>query len=90
MNLDQLKSELKQHIIRELNLDGLEPGDIQNDLPLFGSGPGLCLDSIDALELVVIMDNYYGIKISDESVGRDVLYSIDTMAEYIAKNRTDI
>lgn len=83
--MDNLKTSLKKHIIRELNLEGVLPEDIKDSDPLFIEGLGL--DSIDSMELVVIMENEYGVKISDESVGKDVLYSIDTMAAFIEKNR---
>lgn len=81
MNITDLKYELKKHIIQELNIEDLKPEDIQDDAPLFVEGLGL--DSIDALELVVIMEKYYEVKIPDEIIGRKVLYSINTMAEYI-------
>ena len=81
MNITDLKYDLKKQIIQELNLEDLKPEDIQDDAPLFVEGLGL--DSIDALELVVIMEKYHGVKIPDETVGRKVLYSINTMAEYI-------
>ena len=85
--MEELKNELKQYIIEELELEDLTPEDIINDAPLFKEGLGL--DSIDALELVVILDNFYGVKIDDPKVGEEVLYSIDTMAEYIVKNKVE-
>ena len=83
--MEALKYELKKQIIEELNLEDMTPEDIENDAPLFRGG--LELDSIDALELVVIMENYHGVKIPDETVGKKVLYSIDTMATYIVNNK---
>lgn len=82
MEMEALKNQLKKQIIEELNLEEIKPEDIENDAPLFG-GPGLGLDSIDALELVLILETHYGVKIPDYTVGEKVLYSIDTMAEYI-------
>jgi acyl carrier protein len=82
--MESLKYKLKQEIIEELNLQEITPEGIQDDAPLFGEGLGL--DSIDALELVVIMEKFHGVKITDESVGKEVLHSIDTMAAYIEKN----
>lgn len=73
--------ELKKQIIEELNLEGVQPEDIEDDAPLFGDGLGL--DSIDALELVVLLEKYHGVKITDEEVGRKVLQSINTMVEFI-------
>jgi acyl carrier protein len=87
--MQDLKYTLKKQIIEELNLQDIKPEDIEDDAPLFGDGLGL--DSIDALELVVLMEKYYGVKILDETVGKKVLASISSMAEYIleenAKNK---
>jgi len=83
--MDDLKYTLKKQIIEELNLEDISPDDIDSSAPLFVEGLGL--DSIDALELVVIMENYHGVKITDESIGKEVLYSIDTMAQYITDNK---
>lgn len=80
-----LKEELKEQIIRELNLKNITPKDIEDDAPLFKEGLGL--DSIDALELVVILDNFHGIPISDESAAKEILYSISTMAAYIESKK---
>jgi Acyl carrier protein len=82
---EELKYKLKKQIIEELNLEDITPEEIVNTEPLFGEGLGL--DSIDALELVVILDAFYGIKITDAIVGRKVLYSIDTMAAFIMENK---
>jgi len=87
MDYNTLKQDIKIHIIEELNLEDVSPEDIIDDAPLFKEGLGL--DSIDALELVVIMENFYGIEITDASVGEEVLYSITTMAEYIMQNNPD-
>ena len=86
-DIDQLKLELKKQIIEELNLEGMKPEDIADDAPLFVEGLGL--DSIDALELVVIMEKYHGVKIQDENVGREVLKSINTMAAYILPQKAE-
>ena len=80
------KDELKQLIIDALNLEGMQPDDIDNDAPLFGEGLGL--DSIDALELIVMMEKSYGIKIKDPSAGKEIFKSINTMAEFVKANRT--
>lgn len=81
LNIQDLKYALKKQIIEELNLQDIKLEDILDDAPLFVEGLGL--DSIDALELVVIMEKYHGVRILDETVGRKVLQSINTMAEYI-------
>lgn len=85
--MQDLKYELKKQIIEELNLEDIKPEDIDDDAPLFGDGLGL--DSIDALELVVLMEKYHGVKILDEAVGKKVLASINTMAEYILEEKAN-
>ena len=80
-----LKEELKRHIIEVLNLEDITSADIQDNEALFGEGLGL--DSIDALELIVLMDKTYGIKLSDPKQGRSIFESIETMAAYISENR---
>ena len=83
--LQDIRYELKKQIIEELNIEDIKPEDIQDDAPLFGDGLGL--DSIDALELVVLLEKYYGIKIVEEEVGKRVLASINTMAEFILEEK---
>ncbi|MDM1502112.1 acyl carrier protein [Myroides marinus] len=84
--MEDLKIELKGKIIEVLNLEDITIKDIQDNDPLFGDGLGL--DSIDALELIVLMDKDYGIKLSDPKEGRSIFQSVETMATYIAANRT--
>jgi len=84
--MQDLKYTLKKQIIEELNLQDIKPEDIEDNAPLFGDGLGL--DSIDALELVVLMEKYYGVKILDETVGKKVLASINTMAEHILEENS--
>lgn len=84
--MEELINTLKAQIIDALNLEGMTPDDIDNDAPLFGEG--LCLDSIDALELIVILDKHYGIKLASPAEGKVIFKSIDTIAEYIQEHRT--
>jgi len=86
METTELKEKLKSQIILFLNLTDLTPADIKDDEPLFGDGLGL--DSIDSLELIVLLKREYGINIQDPKEGRKVLVDVNTMAEYIEKNRT--
>ncbi len=86
MGSQELKQELKEKIIEFLNLIDTKPEDIKDDQPLFGEGLGL--DSIDSIELIVLLDRNYGIKIKDPKEGRKVLVDINTMVDYIVKHRT--
>lgn len=84
--MESIKKELKEQIIEALNLEDMQPEDIDDQAPLFGEGLGL--DSIDALELIVLMEKNYGIKIKDPALGKEIFRSVDTMADYVAANRT--
>ncbi len=84
--MEELILQLKQQIIEALNFDDLKPEDIDTDAALFGEGLGL--DSIDALELIVLLDRQYGIKVADPKAGKEIFRSVRTMAEFIEKNRT--
>ncbi len=84
--MDALKQELKEKIIAVLNLEDVNANDIADNDPLFGEGLGL--DSIDALELIVLLDKDYGIKLTDPKEGKNIFQSINTMAEYVTANRT--
>jgi acyl carrier protein len=86
METAQLKQQLKQQIIEFLNLTDITPEAIQDDKPLFGEGLGL--DSIDSLELIVLLHREYGIVIKDLKEGRKVLVDVNTMVDYIEKHRT--
>lgn len=81
-----LKQELKEKIIEQLNLEDVAVEEIKDNDPLFGEGLGL--DSIDALELIVMLDKDYGIKLADPKQGRDIFESVDTMAGYIEEHRS--
>jgi acyl carrier protein len=83
--MEDLKVTLKTQIIEALNLQGMTPAEIDDNAPLFGDGLGL--DSIDSLEMMVLLERNYGIKIEDAREGRKVLESVNSMAEYIQQHR---
>jgi len=83
--MEQLIQELKIHIIDILNLEDLSPEDIDAQAPLFGAGLGL--DSLDALELVVLLEKEYGIKITDIETGRRAFASVAALARFIVEHR---
>ncbi len=85
-SIDELIKELRQELVKQLNLEDILPENFDENTPLFGEGLGL--DSIDSLELVVLLDRSYGLKLKDPKEGRTVFYSIRTMAEYIYNNRS--
>jgi acyl carrier protein len=82
--MDNLIQNLKVQVIDRLNLKDLKPADIGDDQPLFVEGIGL--DSIDALELIVLLQQEYNIKLSNAEDGPRVFHSIRTIADYITAN----
>lgn len=83
--MEDLILKLKKEIIEQLNFNDLSVEDIDANAPLFGP-EGLGLDSIDALELLLIFEKKYGLKITEMEKGKSILYSVKTMADYIVQN----
>ncbi|KAA0992562.1 phosphopantetheine-binding protein [Dyadobacter aurulentus] len=85
--MDTLKEDLKKQIIEQLNLEDITPSDIADESLLFND-EGLGLDSIDALELIVLLEKYHGIQVTNPDEGKEAFKSINTMAEYIRKRKS--
>lgn len=83
--MEELIAKLKVQVVAALNLEDVKPESIDADAPLFGDGLGL--DSIDALELIVLLDKNYGIKLENPKMGKEIFFSIRTMAQYITDNK---
>ena len=81
----ELIKELKEEIIAVLNLEDMTVDDIDENEALFGEGLGL--DSIDALELIVMLEKKYGIKLASPASGKEIFKSVTTIADYVSKNR---
>ena len=81
--MDTIIEKLKVQIIKQLNLEDVTPEQIDPDAPLFDSDLGL--DSIDALEIIVMLEREYGLKIQSKEEGQKIFYSMRTMAEFIAE-----
>ncbi len=80
-----IEEDIKKMLVDGLKLDDVEPENIETDAPLFNEGLGL--DSLDAVELVVLLKKYYGIEIKDMEEGRKAFASVAAMADYIRANQ---
>ena len=85
--MDELIAKLKVQLIKQLNLEDVEPDEIDADEMLFDAEGELGLDSIDALELIVLLDKEYGIKIKNQEEGKQIFHSLKTMAEFILQHQ---
>jgi acyl carrier protein len=83
--MEKLINDLKVQLIEALNLEEITPEEIEAEAPLFGDGLGL--DSIDALEIILILEKQYGLRIENPAEAKPIFYSVRTLAEYIEKNR---
>jgi acyl carrier protein len=85
--MEELIEKLKVQIIKQLNLEDVEPSEIDPNKMLFDADNELGLDSIDALELIVLLDKEYGIKIKNQEEGKQIFQSLTTMAEYVLQHQ---
>jgi acyl carrier protein len=83
--MDKLMADLKEQIVDQLKIKNIKPEDIGNDEPLFGAGLGL--DSLDVLELIVLMKQKYKLRLAKPEDGPMVFRSVKSMAEYIEKHQ---
>lgn len=86
MNATEVKATLKELMIAELNLPGKTPADIVDDAPLFGAGLGL--DSLDALQLAMVVEERFGVKVPEGEPARAIFASVDALVAHIVRERT--
>jgi len=84
---DELKIEVKKLIMDTLSITDVNISDIDDEKPLFGGNNGLTLDSVDAIEIIMAIQRMYGIRIADQHVAREVVRSIQSIAQFITDNR---
>ncbi|UII27330.1 phosphopantetheine-binding protein [Fulvivirga maritima] len=87
MASEELILKLKKQIIEYLNLMDMQPEDIEADEPLFGPDSNIALDSIDAIELSVLLEREYGLKITDSKQGKKIMGSVGQLADFITENQ---
>lgn len=88
MQTSDLKAEIKKLLVSELNLASKDPAAIADDAPLFGDG-GLGLDSLDALQIAMLVEEKFGVRIPDDDSARPVFRSVSTLAEFITKAKNE-
>ncbi len=82
-----LKTEIKDLIIQTLNINNVRPEQVPDDIPLFSKENILNLDSIDGIELVMAIQEKYEVRIADQNVARNVLESVDSIAEFVIREK---
>ena len=84
---NDLKLQLKKMIVETLNLNDVIPAEILSDKPLFSGENTITLDSIDGIELIMAIQRTFGVRLDDQNVARNILNTVDSMAEFITTNK---
>lgn len=83
----ELKLEIKKLIMETLNINDIDPAEVDEEEPLFGGNNNLTLDSVDAIEIIMAIQRVYQIRIADQSTARYVIRSINSIADYITNEQ---
>ena len=86
---EDLKLEIKKLIMTTLAIEDVNPDDVDDEKPLFGGDNALTLDSVDAIEIIMAIQRNYGIRIADQNLAREVVRSINSIAQFITEQRAN-
>ena len=81
--------EIKRLIMSTLAIENIDPEDVDDEKPLFGGGNALTLDSVDAIEIIMAIQRTYGIRIADQNLARQVIRSVDSIAQFITEQQAN-
>lgn len=84
---EDLKLEIKNLIMNTLGITDINPADVDDDKPLFGGDNALTLDSVDAIEIIMAIQRQYGIRIADQTLAREVIRSVNSIAEFLTAEK---
>lgn len=87
-DLQRIKKEVKEVIIDALNIKNVNPDEIDDSAPLFAPGNAFGLDSVDAIDIIMRIQSHFNVRIGDQNLARDVLESVDTVATFIAREKS--
>jgi acyl carrier protein len=85
---EELKLDIKKLIMTTLAINDVDPAEVDNEKPLFGGGNALTLDSVDAIEIIMAIQRTYGLRISDQNIARQVISSVNSIAEFISEQQS--
>lgn len=88
-DLNQIKTEVKEVIIKTLNINKINPADVDDSAPLFAPDNAFGLDSVDAIDIIMTVQKHFNVRIADQNLARDVLESIDTLAAFIQREKSN-
>lgn len=88
-NIKQIKTEVKEVIIKTLNINKINPEDVDDSAPLFSPDNAFGLDSVDAIDIIMTVQKHFNVRIADQNLARDVLESIDTLAAFIQREKNN-
>lgn len=87
---DELKREIKTLIMSTLNITDVDPDDVDDNKPLFGGDNALTLDSVDGIEIIMVLQRTYNIRLNDQNLARQIITSINSIADFVAREKAPV